>query len=227
MSAKGKPIVKFELDGVLARFSKKQSQDDASIELLKPLVILGAQMAADIRVRVQLHRDLGGQVWGGYSTKARKYRVPPKYAALAGVGSAVHGYRPKTGANKSGAPIPVAIFRSSADFHQQAHPTGFSPTGGMWAGLQARASGDNAVRIEFGGSSPGRGPNVRIDDLSSPRGFVAIPTDVMVQNRFKGGAIFDQLRVNVLQPSEAEGEKLYAEINKKLEQFTMLTLSLA
>ena len=229
LNAKG--IVAWEVDGVLARFSRKQSKDPAAIDLLTPLVQLGAEQAAAIRHRVQVQGDLGEQSWSGYSTQRRKYKVPPRYAGLAGVGGKVFGFRARAKHNQPLGPAhPVAVFRSSADFHAQSRSGSsgaFAPTGGMWAGLQARASGDNAVRIEFGGSSPGKGPNVRVPDVMAKRGFVAVPTDALVQNKFKGGAIFDKARVNVLQPTVKEDEAVFAGINRQLERFTLLTLSLA
>lgn len=225
-----KGIATWSVDGVLARFSKKQSKDQDSMALLQPLVQLGAEQAAAIRARVQHGGDLAGQSWGGYSTQRRKYKVPPRYAGLAGVGGAVFGFRARAKHGQPlGAAVPVAVFRSSADFHAQSRggAGAFSPTGGMWAGLQARASGDNAVRIEFGGSSAGRGDNIRVPDVTAKGGFVAVPTDALVQNRFKGGAIFDKLAVNVLQPSEREDQAVFDGINRQMERFTLLILSLA
>lgn len=221
-------IVAFEVDGVLARFTAKHKKGEIyhdTVDLQRPLVELGAQLAAQIRERVSKRGDLAGQTPS--KTGRAKIVVSADYAAKAHIGGADNRYG-KT------------IVGGNAALHQLAGTVrqSYDVTGGLWQGLQARASGRSAVILDFAGTSEGRGKPIyglrqmrtnRSD--GSSRAYVTKKTLTAVlaervRNQWKAGGIFDQQGVHLLLPSDAETVTMGERVAERMGEFTALQLRL-
>jgi len=130
-------IIHVEIDGVLARFTKKQSRDDASAlrANLGRWLALSTVVASSIRARM---KDGSGPVGGlrPYADARRRggYVVSQPYASQLGI---------------------KRWHVSSAAMHSAAgvRPGSYSVTGGMWRGLEVVGSGRHAAAMGFRGSS--------------------------------------------------------------------------
>ena len=112
-------------------------------------------------------------------------------------------------------------FPSSAAFHAA---TGVKPgsarvTGGMWRGIQVRNVGSNAAVVDFGGSSVGG--SRQSSTTKGGRKRTAVP---LVRNQIKGGTVFRQSSVNVLQPKDTENEAMAAAVCRWSQQLLARTL---
>lgn len=218
-------IVAFEVDGVLARFTKKQSLDAAAVDLQRPLVELGAWLAGQIRDRVTDRGDLAGQ---SPSKQGRaKIHLSASYAGQAHVGGADDRYGKTVTGGAAALHAIVGNVRQS-----------YEVTGGMWRGLQARASGKGAVILDFAGASEGRGKPVygfrqvrtgRSDGSSRAFATKRTLTAVLaerVRNQWKAGGIYAQQGVHLLLPSDAETVTMGERIGERMGEFAALQLRL-
>lgn len=197
--AKKTPIIKWTVDGVLARLTRRQSEDANLRAKMRPMVQATAVLAAHIKRRVQQRGDLGGQAWSGYSAGSWPVRISRGYAAA--IGSSYNW------------------FPSSVQFHREAGtlPGSFSVTGGLWSGLQVRGMGTSAAMIEFVKKSQGRGK--RVVEGVAVRGRTTMRqrdkvryVDERVDNRLKAFAVFDKAGVHLVMPTDAENVAIAAQV---------------
>lgn len=219
-------ITVWHVDGALARLTETQSKgDDASKAIIRELVTLGAQLAVQIRQRVQNRGDLGGQSFPGYSARPRK--MSPTYARAARLAPQPWPWPKQINESenvitrdknaKALQVIPTWTFPSRRDIQDQlGRPDGsYTVTGGMWAGLQARGSGKDSVILDFQGSSEGTGRTVKMrtyfvsgyDAFGRPMtrgGNVGVRLPARMRNNQKAGGIYDAHNVHVLKPTQEE-----------------------
>ncbi len=150
-------------------------------------------LALAVKQRVQQQGKVVG-TQPTYSPTTGGYKVTPEYASAAGAGDG-HWWK------------------SSLAFHEAAGAkagTG-SVTGGMWRGFQVRTYGQNAVVIDFAGSSLGREGVARISgtmDKKAGKNGKAIK----MLNSDKAGSIWAGWGINVTQPSDDEQDALTAAV---------------
>lgn len=131
-------IVWAEMDGVLARLTKKSGLDSALARRLIPVVSYAHALAVRMRDRVRNER----RTFTGAGLPPMSHRgsvlLSERYASLAGLSE--------------------RWYRSSAEMHAAlGTQLGYSVTGGMWGDLQVASSGLGAD-VNFGGAlSSGRG----------------------------------------------------------------------
>jgi len=176
---RGKGLVAFEVDGVLARMTKAQSRR-ALLDLdfgrqMRSIVTMAAMVAKHMRARVQAGRLASSR--RGFRASGARFTVAGPYALTA-------GRAPGAG--------------SSREWHA-GQTNLFSNTGGMWKGLQARGSGRNSAIIDFRGTSLGGSGKPKKKGTKRQKS-----TRLNVRNQQKAGRIMHSLRVNVVQPTEAE-----------------------
>ena len=181
------PLVKWTVDGVLARLTRRQSASVDLTRLVRPLVQAAATLAAWMKRRVTERGDLGpDQSYPGWPTRGWSIKISSAYRDALG--------------------LPGRSYRSSDAFHRAAGggpPGSFSVTGGMWRGLQTRGVGTSAAVIEFARKSEGRG---RPEIVARQKGGkpIKVMASERVDNRLKAYAVWSKTHVNVLQPSQAE-----------------------
>lgn len=126
-----------------------------------------------------------------YSRRRGRYEISDEYAA-------------KIGAQRT-------RYSSSAQFHNSVgvQPGSFRVSGAMWAGLQVRNVGSNAVILDFAGSSLGSQIQKKTTASGRTRNK---PTKV--RNQTKAGAIFSRSGVNVIQPRDNEIEAMGAAVTR-------------
>lgn len=215
-----KGIVAWEVDGVLARATKKQSAAIADFSNLLPMLDIGVELALAIRKRVQERGQLGdigtSDSFTKYGAKAA-YPVSEQYAQAAGAKAKLTRWWATQEDIASSRPpnLSVQPFKSAAVFHRAAgsEPGKFTVTGGMWKGLQARGSGKSAVILDFQGSSVGTGTpqNMRVWGWRNYDG-VAKPVEITlrtaapgnVRNSVKATMVAKMARVHVLRPRMTE-----------------------
>lgn len=218
-------IVAFELDGVLARFTKAQSRDQSAVDLSRPLVEIGAALAAQIRDRVTKRGDLASQA-PARQGRGKVY-LSSDYAGAAHIGGANAQYGKTIPGGTAALHALVGTMRDSYDV-----------SGGMWAGLQARASSKSAVILDFAGTSEGRGKatygmrqvrTARSDGSSrayaTRRTLLSVLSE-RVRNQWKAGAIYDRHGVHLLLPSDAETATMAQTVADRMAEFTALRLGL-
>lgn len=173
INAKAGALIAFDVEGVLARLTKKQAGEDAPVRIqFRNMVEFGAIVAAAIRRRVQGQGQLAqGQTWR-YSTRNTGVRMSQQYRALAGVAAHQH-------------------FASESAMHLAAgtKPGSFSVTGGMWEGLQSRYQTGRGIRIEFAGTSLGRGKEQKVGVHPKSGRAVIKTANQQVRNALKGTSI--------------------------------------
>lgn len=170
-------ILAFEVDGILARLTKKSTQDFDLRNGLIPVISIAAVLAHHIRARVRDQRQLatgsGGQKYSRKNlTMARDVRA----AAKGGLAN----YRgPSLGAPRGGL---------------------YMLTGDMWDNLEAVSSGRNGARIGFRAS--GHGTNMGkprwIGGLKYP---VRSPRAVKIRNQTKANIIYEKKGDHILEPT--------------------------
>ncbi len=240
-------ILVWEVDGALARLTKSQSQgDDVSKTILRELVTKGAQLAVQIRKRVQERGDLGDQKFPGYGPRPRK--MTPSYARAARL-APEHWPWPKQPNEAENVvvfdknlrvtqQIPTWTFGDRRAIQAQlGRPDGsYTVTGKMWEGLQARGSGKDSVILDFQGSSEGTGKTVKVRThflsgyagngrLMTRGGWITARTPAKVRNNQKALGIYDAHKVHVLKPTQGEIDGLGAEIQKAANGWLELRLS--
>jgi hypothetical protein len=217
-------IVAFEVDGVLARFTKKGGQRarkdlDFDRSMRSVLSMVGI-VATHIRRRVSQDGDLASsnKGWdrhppGSHSRQGirrprdlrrRKYVVESAYADLV--------------------PGDASPANTSDAWHRQAGigANTFKNTGGMWKGLQVRQRGTNGAQIDFRGSSVGgtgkaaRGFKKVKDKDTGKTSFKEVKrtesTRLNVRNQEKAGRIMYRQGVNVVQPTPGENLAMSAAV---------------
>ncbi len=170
-----------EVDGLLARLTKRQSVDPGRYLRAVDVVSLAVPLAARMRDRV---RDEQRPAVGTMPAYGRApVALSETYARQAGLAS--------------------QWWRSSADMHAAlGHAKGYHVTGGMWGGLQVRGSGSASAIIDFGGSSIGRGV-VTIERQRRGRTILRARPAV-ARNAQKAGGILLHHKIHVLEPTAAE-----------------------
>ena len=240
-------ILVWEVDGALARLTKAQSQGDTvSKTILQALVTKGAQLAVQIRKRVQERGDLGDQRFPGYGPRPRK--MAPSYARAARLAPESWPWpqQPNESENvvtrdkdlKVAQVIPTWTFPDRRAIQAQlGRPDGsYTVTGRMWEGLQARGSGKDSVILDFQGSSEGTGKALKartyfwsgVDGNGRPitrSGLVSVRTTAKVRNNQKALGIYDAHKVHVLKPTRGEIDGLGAEIQRAANGWLELRLS--
>jgi hypothetical protein len=172
-----------EVDGILARLTKKQSADPGKYARAVDAVALAVPLAARVRERVRDDRRPATGALPGYG-RALVY-LSEQYAQQAGLAK--------------------MAWRSSDTMHAAlGHAKMYHVTGGMWAGMQVRGSGPSSAVIDFGGSSIGRGTTT----VSRQRGgrVVLVAKPVVVRNSQKAGGILFHHKIHVLEPTVDEIE---------------------
>ena len=191
----------FEVDGVLAKLSKRQSKLAPRLRArLARFVKIGGAIAAHIKRRTRDERRyFDGTPWRP-SGAAQPITVSKLYAATAGSIK-----QPRTLYDVQGGEHKRVGYYSSARLYKSARKGrgAFSVTDGMWKGLQARAVFDNEVSVLFESSSQGRGKFVRVGETK--RGEpIWLRKKKSVRNWQKAGAIFRQRKVNITEASNKE-----------------------
>ncbi len=237
-------ILAWRVDGVLARLTAKQSGKDDGLrnQVAQVIVSAGADTAAKIRNRVSKNGDLAGQHFPGYSTRG-KYLVSPEYAKLARAEpppwkwNGVDDTRERLVFGKNlevMQVLSVRVFRNSQAFHSAAgtNPGTYSVTGGMWAGIQARGTGDAGVILDFAGSSPGQGRTQRYKsyrartdrERGSRSSTVVGITAENVRNSDKAGIIYRQHKVHVLKMTNEELQAMGLRVTRQFSSWLGLQL---
>jgi hypothetical protein len=177
-------IVYFEADGILVRLTKKQSiEPDRNLQAIKA-VSLAAPLSVQMRARVTVEGETADGRFSGYSTRAA-VKLSQDYATAA---QGLDGRR---------------WWRNSAALHASlARSLFFHVTGGMWKGLQVRGSGRNVARIDFQGSSMGRG-STTIARTRRGKPFVVVKPEI-VRNSTKAFGIWEKKAINVVEPRVEE-----------------------
>lgn len=193
LNAKAGGVIAWEVDGVLARFSKNQFKDTDLSRDVKPLIGMVAATLAHIKERVTKRGELGtDQRFPGYG-KRSDVRVSSAYAGLAG--------------------STTLWFDNETKFHTAARTVlgSFDVSGGLWGQPQARAQAKHKGRMEFAGSSPGRGKLVQSwVTKSSKSGGPPVRRKVRtavaqnVTNRQKGSTVLFHSKVHLLAPQRVE-----------------------
>ena len=175
-------ILFIEVDGILARLTKAQSAAPNKFANAVESVAVMTPLAIQIRKRVRDDRRLASGVWDGYGRRASVLLSKP-YMAAAGLSrqywphsAAMHGNL------KNGNKL-------------------FSVTGKMWEGMQVRGLARDRARIDFQGSSAGRG-DVKYITKEGKKFKVVEPHNV--RNQSKANSIFARRKVHVLEPTEEE-----------------------
>lgn len=196
LPGKRAPLLRWHVDGVLARLTRRQGEDAELRARITPLVQAAATLAAHVKRRVQERGDLGGQAWGGYFRGYPGVTISSQYASLLNLGE--------------------RWFRSSLEFHRLAGtvPGSFSVTGGMWQGLQVRGLGTDAAMIEFARKSEGRGNLVKVGTKTKKgRAYPIIRSvSTRVDNRLKAFAVWSKAKVQVIAPTDAENVAVAAQV---------------
>lgn len=205
---------------MLARLTRAQSGDPGSVDRLVPIVDIGVELARKIQRRVTQQAILGDyereDSFTRYGGKA-SYPVSQSYAQAAGVQPKLTRYweTREDASELKTAQKAVQPFKSAAAFHAAANtrPGTFNVTGGMWKGLQARASGRSAVVLDFQGSSPGAGDQ-ETRTVWGWRNYTGKPEVVKItlrtarakniRNSEKATMVAKMARVQVLRPRNAE-----------------------
>jgi hypothetical protein len=175
-----------EVDGILARLTKKQSVDPAAYVRAVQAVAIATPLAAHVRHRVRDERRPAEGVWGGYA-RGRSVGMTPEYQSAAGL---PRRYYPNEAAMHGNLPG-----RKRAQL--------FNVSGKMWDGLQVRGSGRSKAILDFDGTSMGRGlsePVMR--GRGKSRKLVVRP--VMVRNARKAATVFQARDINIVQPAQTE-----------------------
>ena len=119
---------------------------------------------------------------GQFATAARPYSMHGSYFVS-------KSYAEQIGAEKR-------RYQSSADFHAKMRAIPGKVSGGMWTGLRVRNFGVKGAVIEFAGKSLGSQIKARKRGGSNQ--------NVKVANRKKAARVWTRLRLNVIQPTDAE-----------------------
>ena len=177
-------IVFFEVDGVLARLTKKQSFDPAKAVGAIRTVSLVTPLAIQIRTRVRDQKKLAEGAWTGFKDRWGVY-VSRAYA------------------NKAN--LLRQSWRTNTEMHAASSGANklFSVTGGMWEGLQVRGSGSNKAKIDTQGSSVGKGAT-KIERRGRGGRPVLVVTPKNVRNQAKANSIFAQRGINIFEPTTDE-----------------------
>lgn len=195
-----KGIVVIEVDGVLGRLTAKGSEalrERPEIErrIAEDRLYAAALLAVSIRRRVTEQGDLAGQ--SPSKVGRRKVYLSPQFLARASL-------TPKKDYG--------SIYTNTAAMYSALgrRPETYSATGGMWAGLQARAlgSGYDAFVLDFAGTSEGRGDPILVPRKAGRGKVLVAIRSQRVRNQWKGGAIYATQAVNVLLPTQAESRRL-------------------
>jgi hypothetical protein len=178
-------VVFVEVDGILARLTKKQSADPGQFVRAVQAVAVGVPVAKHIRTRVRDERRLAEGVWGGYG-RSRSVTMTREYQQAAGLAkrfypneAAMHGNLP-------------GIKRKRL----------FDVTGKMWDGLQVRGSGRSKAMIDFEGSSMGRGTELKPTGRGERRRIVK--KNAIVRNSQKAATVLAARDINIIQPAQTE-----------------------
>jgi len=174
-------IVGFEVNGVIARFTRKQSADLEMVTRRIPALRLAAVLAAHIRTRVRDKWRTAGP-WKGYSRSGVR-KIPRKIRTIG-------GYQYK--------------YPSSASIPR---PGLGAVTGTMWRNMEVVAAGRYGARMQFRGTGPGTGLT---NPWPHPRLRFATRTvfDRKVRNQVKANALFRELDLHVLEPTNSEGSTM-------------------
>jgi hypothetical protein len=200
-----KGIIAWQVEGgILARLTKKQSQDIEFAIRMQPLVTLGAVVAGHMKERVFNRGELAGAQAAppsdrrGWHKEADGTWVPGQVVSLE--------YAAAAGLN-------TTTYASSADLHHATGKPGIgNVTGGLKDSLQARGSGQSSVILDFGGSSPGHGSGKPIfisttADIGA-EGGKPIPLMVrppeMVRNQQKAWVLFNKHGCSPIEPTDTE-----------------------
>lgn len=188
------------------RYTKKALADPATLERLRQPMVLGQALAKRVKERVSKQGDL--------ATAAQRYRgeVRAKLAKIdddqQAVGDKLRPYViSQAYADLLG--LQNTRWSSSAAFHDAAgtKPGSFRVSGGMWAGLQVRNVGANAVILDFQGSSLGGTRQSTTTKSGRQR-----KNPVRVRNQVKAGTVFRQSKANPIQPKDAEIDAMGAAV---------------
>jgi hypothetical protein len=205
-------IIAFEIDGILARLTKAQSaKPEIDRAVHEALTKQAAVVAADIRARVQLRGELAGQTPSKRSR--RRIILSADYARAAKLQPA---------SERFGLTVPGGI---AALYAKTGRPLqSYTATGGMWEGLQARASGANSAIIDFAGSSEGRGKPIFGRPKDGTRKTLIGTSTERVRNQWKAGGIFAQTGVHVLLPTQDEADRAADGIMVRLQTAALAAL---
>ena len=199
-------IINFDVDGVLARTTSVQATKKRAAqtpeEIAKSLEIagMGAIVASFIRDRV---RDRWTTAEGPFRGYASRWYV-----------TVIPEYERKVGSGRR-------WFQNRKAMNNQIGAGLFSMSGGMWSGLQARASrGGKQVTIDFRDTTVGQhGKKARKRAIKRGKRAGKIVNQratPMVKNSEKAGAIFTQSKVNVVQPSFNENMAMADAVANKI-----------
>lgn len=192
-------IIAWEADGVIARLTKKQSQDIEGAMRRIPLLQVGAAFAQVVKERVAQH----GQLAEPRPKPGKHARVFLSYiyAALAGAPGQMRG----------------RTFKTTAEMYARLGVVegSYNITGGMWSMPQARTSGQNAVVIDLAGTSQGRGEVAFVDRKGLKRKVRSI-RPIVVRNQEKATAILKFKRVHVLRPTDGEEKAIGSFVRKEV-----------
>lgn len=187
---RGKGFLAVEIDGVVARFAGKGRKfPSASMrKRMGPMLTMGAIWLGTCRRRL-----LRGQTatpakpFSATPGKKRAYVVSALYAGQSGAASQ------PSGAVRS---------PSSAAFHRKAgNPRPGVVTGALVNSLQVRTSGSRAIRFDAQGSSIGSSTYAV---LKKTKKGSRLKAGRFVRNQWKLNGVWKHLRVNLIEPKEAE-----------------------
>jgi hypothetical protein len=151
-----------------------------------------------IRIRVQMRGDLAGQKFPGWKSRRRFIAVAP-------------GYPDRASGGKLG-PSGARFYENAAAYHRanSTQPGTYDTTGGMWSGLSVVIQNRIKADIMFRGRSQGRDPNFkrRTSGRGGKRKTRVVAKSLKINNALKAWTVFAQHRVNVLNPSDQEGQAL-------------------
>ncbi|MBM4346452.1 MAG: hypothetical protein FJ100_24005 [Deltaproteobacteria bacterium] len=175
---------------VKVRLSKKVQADPALLQRVQRPLALAQGLANHLAVRVAEQGRLATPA-KEYKAKSRGYVVSKAYAQSVGVAK--------------------TSWRSSAAFHAAAGTKfgSFRVSGGLWRGLRVRNYGTSEAVVDFGGSSLGSNPAT---ERGKTKGGKERSRPVRVRNDTKGGTVFRQSKVNVVQPTDAEQSAMVAAV---------------
>ena len=200
-------FVVMEIDGVIARFAGRgKTFPSASMrKRLGPLLTLGGLYLARCRRRLKK---------GMPATQARPYDFQPTPGARGYVVSSLYAKRSKARGDIRSA--------SSAEFHRKAQARPGIVTGALVNSLQARTSGSSSVMFDAQGSSIGSTTRIRhiaAGARGNRRGKAAkLKAGRLVRNQWKLNAVWKHLRVNMLQPTDAEVQAIASSIGSGLHR---------
>jgi hypothetical protein len=199
-------IINFDVDGVLARTTatkataKRTAQTPEQIAKSLEIAGMGAIVASFIRDRVRDRWTTAEGPFRGYASRWYVFVIPE--------------FERKVGSGRR-------WFQSRKAMSNQIGTGLFSMSGGMWSGLQARASrGGTEVTIDFRDSTIGQ-HGVKAGKVTVKRGknkgkIKNRRATPMIANSKKAGVILKQSKVNVVQPSFAENMAMADAVANKI-----------